>query len=94
MLSYILKASSVHIIHRFADRDMFMRFLGGEVGHAGQDRLNIHWRTSDPEVPQGEDEDDEEIVRDIEIREDSDEELDEGSDEEGEQSMSDSDVEM
>jgi hypothetical protein len=42
---------SVLISFRFVDRDMFMRYFGGGVGHLGQiSSSHIHWHASNKEL--------------------------------------------
>jgi hypothetical protein len=73
----------------FADRDIFMRYFGGGVGHLGQETSRIHWHAAGAanaatqnQPPDNETEDQDPLV-DTEGMHDSDEELDDVDDLDG-----------
>jgi hypothetical protein len=60
----------------FADRDMFMRYFGGGVGHLGQGSSRTHWKATEDVHFEGQ-EPQPELEEHPEPMPDSDEELDE-----------------
>ena len=77
-----------HFGIRFVDHDMFMRYLGGGVGHTTQNSSPIHWQHSKCVFDDEEGSDEEvgifETKRDKNSASKSDKQLDKSADEESE----------